>query len=305
MKVIITGASGYLAKIVATHLANQGHDVIGIDHRPWSDCPESIRLERLDIRKRPAADLFRHVKPQAVIHMATETYVSATREERYRLNLKGTQAIWSYCERFGVKQALFAGRHTVYGAASDAPLYRKETEPLMAGTTFPTLADLVAADLFAGQALWRAPRLKTAILRIAYPLGPMGRGTLANYLDGRRVPMVLGFDPLFQFMHTEDAARAIISALKSKLVGVFNVAGPSPVPLSTLIRGVQRKIAPIPEVAMPYMLGKFGLSRLPRASLSHLKYPIVIDDALFRDATNFNHTYEIDQIMGAFKEGRS
>ena len=28
----------------------------------------------------------------------------------------------------------------------------KETEPLLAGTTFPTLADLVSADLYAGQA---------------------------------------------------------------------------------------------------------------------------------------------------------
>ena len=70
-----------------------------------------------------------------------------TTEERYRLNLNGTQSIWSYCERFKVKQALFVGRHTVYGAAADAPLYCKETEPLLAGTTFPTLADLVSADL--------------------------------------------------------------------------------------------------------------------------------------------------------------
>ena len=304
MKVIITGVSGYLAKIVALQLANQGHDVIGIDHRPWSDSPSNIRLERLDIRKRPAADLFRHVKPQAVIHMATETYVSANKEERYRLNLKGTQAIWSYCERFGVKQALFAGRHTVYGAAPDAPLYRKETEPLMAGTTFPSLADLVAADLFAGQALWRAPKLKTAVLRIAYPLGPMGRGTLANYLVEQHVPMVLGFDPLFQFLHTEDAAKAIIAAVEHKLTGVFNVAGPSPVPLSSLIKGIGKTPVHIPEVLLPYCLGKFGISRLPKASVTHLKYPIVVDDDPFRKATGFDHTYELDQVMGAFKEGR-
>ena len=204
MKVLITGVSGYLARIVAQQLSTNGHQVVGIDHRPWFDCPPEIRLEKLDIRKRPTADLFRQFRPQVVVHMATETYVSATTEERYRLNLNGTQSIWSYCERFKVKQALFVGRHTVYGAA-DAPLYRKETEPLLAGTTFPTLADLVSADLYAGQALWRTPKLKTAVLRIAYPLGPMGRGTLANYLGGPRVPMVLGFDPLFQCIHTEDA----------------------------------------------------------------------------------------------------
>ena len=302
MKIVITGSSGYLARLVAMRLAGKNHDVIGIDHRPWSDCPPEIRLERLDIRKRPTADLFRHIRPQVVIHMATETYVSATTEERYRLNLKGTQAIWSYCESFGIKQAIFVGRHTVYGAASDAPLYRKETEPLLAGTTFPTLADLVSADLFAGQALWRSPKLNTAVLRIAYPLGPMGRGTLANYLGGQRVPMVLGFDPLFQFMHTEDAAEAILATVDEKLSGIYNVAGPSPIPLSELIRGVGKPAVPIPGPILPYCLGKMGLSRLPRASLSHLKYPIVITDDLFRQHSNFCHQYDVDQVMGSVKE---
>lgn len=302
MRVLITGVSGYLARLVAQQLAAKQHEVVGIDHRPWFDCPPEIRLEKLDIRKRPTADLFRQFRPQVVIHMATETYVSATTEERYRLNLNGTQSIWSYCEKFGVKQALFIGRHTVYGAAADAPLYRKETEPLLAGTTFPTLADLVSADLYAGQALWRSPKLKTAVLRIAYPLGPMGRGTLANYLGEARVPMVLGFDPLFQCIHTEDAATAIVSAVTAKLTGIYNVAGPSPIPLSSLIKGVDKQPVPIPERLLPILLGKFGLSRLPRASLSHLKYPIVIDDTAFRAQTGFTFTYEVEQIMGTFKE---
>ena len=125
----------------------------------------------------------------------------------------------------------------------------------MAGTTFPTLADLVAADLFAGQALWRAPKMKTAVLRIAYPLGPMGRGTLANYLLEQRVPMVLGFDPLFQFLHTEDAAQAIIAAVTNKLAGVFNIAGPSPVRYRASLQN--KTPVPIPEIALPYCLGKF------------------------------------------------
>jgi UDP-glucose 4-epimerase len=302
MRILITGVSGYLARLVAQQLCANQHEVVGIDHRPWFDCPAEIRLEKLDIRKRPTADLFRQFRPQVVIHMATETYVSATTEERYRLNLNGTQSIWSYCEQFKVKQAIFIGRHTVYGAAADAPLYRKETEPLLAGTTFPTLADLVSADLYAGQALWRIPKLKTSVLRIAYALGPMGRGTLANYLGEDRVPMVLGFDPLFQCIHTEDAATAIVAAVDAKLAGIYNVAGPDPIPLSCLIKGVNKQPVPIPERLLPMCLGKFGLSRLPRASLSHLKYPIVIDDRQFREKTGFKFRYQVEQIMGTFKE---
>ena len=78
-------------------------------------------------------------------------------------------------------------------------------------------------------------------------MGPSNRGTLANFLRGPRVPLVLGFDPLFQFLHEYDAARAIVATLQTKLVGVYNVAGPQPVPLSVLARITGRTPLPIPE----------------------------------------------------------
>ena len=109
------------------------------------------------------------------------------------------------------------------------------------------LADLVAADLFAGTALWRWPEIATSVLRLVYTLGPSRRGTLAAYIGKRRVPTVMGFDPLFQFMHEQDAARAIALALDKDLHGVYNVAGPSPVPLSLLCRETGRVRVPIPE----------------------------------------------------------
>ena len=146
MKVLITGISGALARRVTTQLIEGGHSVLGIDRRPWPDAPRGVKILRVDIRKRPAEDIFRKEKPDAVIHMATVTYITARKEERYRINLGGTRCIWEYCQNYGVKQALFIGRHTVYGAAPDAPLYRTEEEPLLAGSTFPSLADLVAGD---------------------------------------------------------------------------------------------------------------------------------------------------------------
>ena len=208
MKVLITGISGAMARLVATQLATLGNEVMGIDRRPWPDAPPGIRVFKVDVRKRPAEDIFRTERPDGVIHMATVTYATARREERYRINLGGTQAVWRNCERYDVKSAVFVGRHTVYGAAADVPLYRTEEEPLLAGSTFPALADAVAADLFAANALWRMPKISTAVLRLVYTLGPSRRGTLANFIRGPRVPMVMGFDPLFQFMHDADAAKA-------------------------------------------------------------------------------------------------
>ena len=45
---------------------------------------------------------------------------------------------------------------------------------------------------------------------------------------GPRVPTVLGFDPLFHFMHEKDVARAVLHAIDAKLRGVFNVAARNP-----------------------------------------------------------------------------
>ncbi len=301
MKVLITGITGAHARMVAERLLGRGYEVIGIDRRTWTDPPEGIRVYKADVRKRPAADVFRSERPDVVIHMATITHFSGSREERLRINLQGTRIVFEHCHEHGVKHAIFVGRHTIYGAAPDAPLYRTEDEPPLAVTTFPELADLVAADLHAATALWRWPTLKTAVLRLVYTLGPLRRGTLANFLGGPRVPRILGFDPLFQMMHDEDAADALIACIESRISGVFNVAGPPPVPLSVLCRGTHRKSFEIPEAIFPYISGRFGLPHLPPGAVAHIKYPIVVDATAFQAATGFKHRFDSHSVMTSFR----
>jgi UDP-glucose 4-epimerase len=301
MKVLVTGVAGKVGRLVAEQLILEEHEVIGMDRRAWPSAPAAVSMFQADIRKRAAEDVFRTQRPDAVVHMATVTHLTAQSEDRYRINLGGTKAVFDFCARYGVKQAIFVGRHTYYGAASDAPLYHTEDEPPMALETFPELADLVAADLFAGSALWRFPDITTAVLRICYTLGPTHHGTLSAFLRGPRVPTILGFDPLFQLMHERDAARAIVTALDRRIRGVYNVAGPQPLPLSALIRGTERAPLPVPEPLFRAVLGRFGLPRLPPGALNHIKYPVVIDDAAFRKATGFTHQFDENTAMRDFR----
>ena len=301
MKVLIPGITGRLARSVATKLHDAGHQVLGIDRRPWLNAPKDIEVFQIDIRKRAAEDVFRKHRPEAVIHMATVTHLTVRNEDRLRINLFGTRAVFDHCAHYGAKRCIFVGRHTYYGAAGDSSLYHTEEDPPFAMTTFPELADLVAADLYAGSALWRYPELDTCVLRMCYTLGPSVSGTLATFLKAPRVPMVLGFDPLYQFMHEDDAADAICVALEKKLRGVYNVAGPQPMPLGTLIRAAQRTAVPVPEILLKMVFGRFGLPQLPPGAVAHLKYPVVIDDSSFRTATGFNHKFDEDQTIAAFR----
>jgi UDP-glucose 4-epimerase len=282
-------------------LAAAGHTVAGIDRRRWTDAPDGVEVHELDIRSRGAEDVFRKLRPAVVIHMATVTHLrQQSSEDRFRINLVGTRAVIDHSAAYGVKRCVFVGRHTYYGAAADSPLYHREEDPPMAVTTFPELADLVAADLYAGTALWRHPKLDTLVLRCCYTLGPARHGTLAAFLRGKRVPTVLGFDPLFQFMHEDDLAAAIALTLDRGDRGVYNVAGPQPLPLSQIIRQTGRTPMPIPEPLFRLALGRFGLPRLPPGALSHIKFPVVVDDGPFRQATGFAPAFDEDATLTAF-----
>ena len=39
MRVLIPGASGAIARKLVVRLKNEGHEVVGIDRRPWHDAP--------------------------------------------------------------------------------------------------------------------------------------------------------------------------------------------------------------------------------------------------------------------------
>jgi UDP-glucose 4-epimerase len=304
VKVLITGIAGKVARMVAERLLASGHDVLGIDRRAWEGAPAAIEQLQVDIRKRAAEDLFRKHRPDGVIHMATVTHLTERSEDRYRINLQGTRAVFDHAAAHGTKAVVFVGRHTFYGASPEAPLYHREDDPPMALSSFAELADLVAADLYAGSELWRKPQLRTAVLRLCYTLGPARTGTLATFFAGPRVPTVMGFDPLYQFLHERDAAHAICLSLEKQLHGVYNVAGPPPVPLSLLIKLTGRQQIPVPEALFRWSLGRFGLPRLPPGAVEHLKYPIVIDPAAFKKATGFAHEYDEDRTISEFRFGR-
>jgi UDP-glucose 4-epimerase len=302
VRVLVLGAAGGVARLVGQQLVRKRHSVLGLDARPWAGPPVGFEVHQVDVRKRAAEEVFRRFRPEAIVHMATVTALTLRSGERERINLDGTQAVFDLARAHGVKQVLFVGRHTYYGAAADSPLYHNEDHPPRALGALPELADLVAADLYAATQLWRLPQLTTAVLRIVYTLGTPGSGTLASFLAGRRVPMVLGFDPLFHVMQETDVARAIALALEKQVRGIFNLAGPPPVPLSVIIRETGRTAVPVPAAVLRGMLGRFGFPRLSPGALDHLKFPIVVDAARFTEATGFKPDYDEVSLLQAFRD---
>jgi UDP-glucose 4-epimerase len=73
-------------------------------------------------------------------------------------------------------------------------------------------------------------------------------------------------------------------------------------PLSLLIREAGRTPLPVPEVMFRFAIGRFGLPRLPRGALEHVKYPVVMDGSAFADATGFCHRRSADETIADYRD---
>ena len=78
------------------------------------------------------------------------------------------------------------------------------------------------------------------------------------------------------------------------------MAGPQALPLSELIRVTGRVPMRMARVLHPLLLGRFGLPSLPAGAVAHIKYPIVISDRAFREATGFRHRHGEYETLAAF-----
>jgi UDP-glucose 4-epimerase len=102
-------------------------------------------------------------------------------------------------------------------------------------------------------------------------------------------------------MHEQDVVNALSLTLDARPRGVFNVAGPHPVPLSVVIRETGRTSIPLPGPLLQAALGRFGLPRLPRGALDHIRYPITVDSSAFKRATKFAHSIDEKGAMSAYR----
>jgi len=241
--VVVTGISGNLGRALAKHLHTRER-IIGIDRRPFPGKPKDMEVHELDLRKKKTEDVFRRGNIGAVIHMGIMHDPRMSEEEHHSFNVVGTTRILECCARYGVKKVVVLSSANVYGPSPDNSNFLTEDAPLMAASRFSGVRDLIEVDMLAHGFFWKNPDIQTVILRPVHIVGPNIRNAPSNYLRLKYPWVVAGFDPMVQLIHVEDAARAMVEALRPEARGVYNVVGPGEVPLSAIFRELWRASGP-------------------------------------------------------------
>jgi UDP-glucuronate 4-epimerase len=194
MKVLITGAAGFIGSTLALRLLARGDIVIGIDnHNNYYDpAIKEARLERfanhlkythlrIDLADREAIyDCFATYKPHRVVNLAAQAGVRYSMENPLAYidsNIVGFAHILEGCRHNGVEHLVYASSSSVYGANTAMPfsVHQNVDHPLSLYAASKKSNELMAhtySHLF---------NLPTTGLRFFTVYGPWGRPDMALF----------------------------------------------------------------------------------------------------------------------------
>lgn len=305
--VVVTGVGGRLGQLLARRLHRQeGVQVAGIDRRAFPRKAADIEHLRIDIRRKGAEDLFRTRQVDVIYHLGVMHDPRQGSGEHHAWNIRGTQQILEFAHRYNVPKVVILSTGDVYGPAGDNPAFITEDAPLLGAQRFAGLRDLIAVDMTAQSWFWKHPEIETVVLRPAHILGAT-HNAISNYLRLPRVPVLMGFDPMFQVLHEEDAVTAILAAATPGVRGVFNIVGPDALPLRKLIEVTGKETLELPHVVLPSVVNRLFQMRFaefPAAELDYIRYAATMDGSRARDVLRFRHAYGVrDAVAAALRQG--
>lgn len=308
MRVAITGAASFLGGRVLRRLAErqQRDDLLVVDVAP----PPSalgVRYRPLDLTE-PAADqklldLLREEEVDTFLHFAFFTNPRRDQAHAHELESIGSLSVFAACAAAGVKRVLMRSFTAVYGARGHSPHFLTEDAPLQPNPALAWARDKREAEQHAASFARRYPDMRVTVLRFAPLFGPHLHTFYTSIFDGRVVPVLMGYDPLVQLLHPDDALQAVDAALAAWPRGAVNVVPRSPIPLVSALHLADKLPVPVPHpiaYASSDFLWASGIADAPGAFVDYVRYPFLGDGARARREMGFEARHTSKEALFAY-----
>lgn len=258
MKIFVTGAGGFIGRVVVRRLAAKGHDIAahvgppGTELEAPPEASSSVTFAIEDARDF-AGRLSNH---DVVVHLAGPAAVAgsfAAPLDYVRAHAVGTSAIVAAARAAGVPRLIYVSSAEVYGRRSEARVH----EGMLPQPRSPYAAAKVAGEAIVGAAA-RTGGPTAVVLRPFSVYGPGQRPSslLATIVDraksGRRVEL-RDLAPVRDYCQVDDVAEAIACACRCDIdeCNVFNVGtgvGTSVADLAAMVTHVLGACTSVAEI---------------------------------------------------------
>lgn len=232
----------------------------------------------------------------ALCHLAFLSNPTHARELAHELENIGTMYVLNAVRAAaGVRQLLTLSTTMVYGARHDNPAWITERHPLQGPSDSRFIRDKIEADQQTLRFGAENPDVTVAVARMGVVLGSGIRSFWARYFGRALVPTVLGYDPLFQVLHADDAVRGLKAVLDSLARpgakgGAYNIVGRGVLPLGRVIKGLERRSLPLPATVgngLLTTLWNFQVAEMPPSFVEYLRWPWVCDGRRVQEEVGF------------------
>jgi nucleoside-diphosphate-sugar epimerase len=296
LKVLVTGATGFMGSHLARMLSLAGHHVrVLVRATSRLDLLDDVEVETVTGDLTDAQGLRRAVSgTQAVFHIAA-VYRDAGLPDSayYNVNVEGTRRLAEAALAEGGVPFIYCSSCGVHGEVANPPV--DETAPYNPGDVYQ-LTKVEAEKLVL--ALQRERGLPAVILRPVGIYGPGDRRFLKLFrgVTRRRFPMVGRGKVFYHLTHVEDVARGFLRAAETPAAigDVFILAGAR----FTTVRELVELIAREAEVRPPRVLVPVAPAYAAAVLCETVCRPLGIEPPLYRRRLDFflkNRAFKIDK----------
>jgi UDP-glucose 4-epimerase len=308
-RVLVTGLSTYwggrLAQALESHPEIEA--IVGVD-----SSEPTRELERTEfVKVGNQHSLIERVVHAAELDTVVDTRLvvnSMTTSPRlaHENNVIGTMNILAACTRKGspVRRFVFKSSAMYYGCEQDDPAFFTEDMRRPHPPRTAIERDVVDAEESVSEFTLKRPEVAVTVLRCANVLGPDVQTAHTRMLSLPVVPMVLGFDPRYQFVHEDDVVRALEHAVFHHTPGAYNVAADGVLALSEVIGLLGKRPLPVLPPwgtgALASPLRRLGL-RIPDEMLNQLRFGRGVDNRRLK-ANGFRYQFTTREAVLRFGE---
>lgn len=289
----LTGPSGDLGALLLPKLQADAsvERILTLGPRPLSGPKidhRSLDLTRHDAEEELADALGEH--PVDVLYHLAFLNRRVRGSVAHEVEVIGTMRVLAAAGAAKVGRLVVSSLTALYGARPELPALVREEQPLTGVPHSRYVQDKIEVERQVHQFRERHPEIPTLVLRFAPVLGPSVDNPATRLLSRRLVPTLLGFNPLWQAIHEDDAALALHTALRSDATGELNIVAAGVLAFSGLVHEAGGHALPLPlRVARAAMrtLNAAGASTAPVNLLDYLRYSWVADGAKARRTLGF------------------
>lgn len=264
MKILITGAAGFIGFHISRKLCEEGYDVAGIDNiNSYYDVRlkesrldilkkfKNFKFEKIDLaEKEQLRDYFKRERPEIVVNLAAQPgvrYSISHPDESVRNNINTFFNLLECCREFPVRKLIYASSSSVYGNTDKIPFSVNDNvdNPVSLYAATKKTNELMA---YTYHHLYNLP---VTGLRFFTVYGPYGRPDMAYFSFSEKIIKEMPIeifnngDMKRDFTYVDDVTESVCRLVKKEIVNeyrIFNIGGEHPVNLLYFVETLEKNL---------------------------------------------------------------